>query len=62
MSVELYTVNGMVQKHDSVDAMLQHYNRNGKWYELKRNGEFTELWHKGDKRKVGLFKQVDDKS
>ena len=52
-----YTTSGMIQRHVSANALLDHYNENGRVYELREHPEgYREMWHKGQNRKIGEFR------
>ena len=54
--VALYCATGIVQYAASVEAMLEKYNRNGRFYEVRKTDDGHEiLWHKGHRYSVGTF-------
>ena len=47
-AVALYCATGIVQYAASVEAMLEKYNRNGRFYEIRKDEEGRQIiWHKG---------------
>ena len=55
-AVALYCATGIVQYAASVEAMLEKYNRNGRFYEVRKTDDGHEiLWHKGHRYSVGTF-------
>lgn len=55
--IALYCTSGIVQYSASVEAMLAEYNRNGRFYEVRTDGDGNQiLWHKGHNYSVGTFK------
>lgn len=60
--VRFNTTFGSSQYHTSPQAMLDHYNRDGKSFELRKSDSgATEMYHKGQKRVVGQFEDAPDK-
>ena len=57
-NVTLYTKIGIIQKHESIDAMLAEYNKHGKFYEVVKRGGTTKLYHKSSRRCVGEFRNA----
>ena len=54
--VALYCATGSVQYASSGEAMLEKYNRNGRFYEIRTDEEGRQiLWHKGHKYSIGFF-------
>ena len=54
--VALLCTSGIVQYSDSIDSMLDQYNRNGKWYEIRTDEDGNKImWHKGHRRNCGVF-------
>ena len=55
-AVALYCATGIVQYAASVEAMLEKYNRNGRFYEIRKDEEGRQtIWHKGHKYSIGFF-------
>ena len=54
--VALYCATGSVQYASSIEAMLEVYNRKGRFYEIRKDEEGRQiLWHKGHKYSAGFF-------
>ena len=54
--VSLYCATGIVQYASSVEAMLEGYNRKGRFYEIRKDEEGRQcLWHKAHRYSVGFF-------
>ena len=54
----LKTTSGMIQNYSSETALVEHYNRNGKLYEVKDGANGRELWHKGHKTLAGVIETI----
>lgn len=53
------TTTGIVQYFSNEEIVLAHYNRHGHWFEIKDGLNGRELWHKGQRRLVGIIQVVD---
>ena len=54
----LKTTTGLVQYFESEDALLQHYNRSGRVYEIRPTEAGRVLWHKGHAYATGVVEVV----
>ena len=48
----------MVQYFESESALVEHYNRNGRLYEIKNGAKGRELWHKGHNTLAGVVEVI----